>query len=74
MYEMELGEDAGMAFRYESKIEYEAEIKRLISVRNSSSSSKKKNKGIPNPEVLDEVYDSLVEEYLSFCASGGDGE
>lgn len=50
-------------FRFNSKKEYEDEIKRLISAKSSISKKKKKNQ-----EMLDETYELLIEEYLRFCA------
>lgn len=48
-------------FRFKSKKEYEDEIKKLISARNSISRKRKKN------EDADNDYDIILEEYLAFC-------
>lgn len=54
-------------FRFGSKKEYEAELKKLLSF----SKSRKKRKGgeLPGYDLtkLDEEYDKLVDEYVKFC-------
>lgn len=59
-----------MDYRFGSRKEYEEEMKRVISLKNSAT----KRQGVIDPEELEELYDGLVEEYLSFCASEGDAE
>lgn len=61
--------EEGMDFRFGSRKEYEEEMKRVISLKNSP----RKLKGA-DPEELEEIYEVLVEEYLSFCASEEDGQ
>ena len=61
--------EEGMDFRFGSRKEYEEEMKRMISLKNSP----KKLRGT-DPEELEELYEVLVEEYLSFCASEEDGQ
>lgn len=58
------------SFRFTSKKEYEKELSRLISLRNSVSSKKKT---AIKAETIDEQYENLMEEYLMFCSVGKDG-
>lgn len=57
-------------FRFNSKKEYERELSRLISLKNSISP--KRPKAGPRVETVEEEYDRLMEEYLSFCSSERD--
>lgn len=59
-------------FRYDTKREYERELSRLISLKNTLLSTKRSKTG-PTPESVEEEYDSVMEEYLSFCSSEKDG-
>ena len=58
-------------FRFSSKKEYERELSRLISLKNSPKT--KRTKVDPKPEALEEQYDTLLEEYLTFCSTETDG-
>lgn len=66
-----MNEDSdNQVFRYDTKKEYEDEIKKLINSRNITPKKKNKKKDI---EFLDEEYESLVDEYLRFCTSNVNG-
>lgn len=62
---------ARQKFRFGSKKEYERELSRLISLRDSLQTKKTKVK--PTTESVEEEYEGLMEEYLSFCSTERDG-
>lgn len=59
-------------FRYSTKREYERELSRLISLKNTLLSIKRSKTG-PTPESVEEEYEFVMGEYLAFCSSEKDG-
>lgn len=60
-----LEEEDVLEFRFQSKQEYEEEIKRILAAKGTKTKKK-------DNDALDEQYESLLEEYLIFC-SGDNG-